>query len=98
MLDIHFEWDDWKAKINRRKHGISFEQAKAVFDDRSAAEFLDDRMSYGEDRFILIGKSATGLLAVVYTEYNGTHRIISARKATPNERRRYIARDTRAGR
>ncbi len=82
ITDEEFEWDD-------EKHGVTFEQARAVFRDPFAIELLDDRKDYNEDRYILIGMSATNLLVVVHTERNDRNRIISARRAEPNERRFY---------
>lgn len=87
--DNEFEWDDRKAAANVRKHGVHFEEACAVFRDAFAIELQDDRHDYGEDRFILIGMSQTDVLVVVYTERQHRHRIISARRAEPNERRTY---------
>ncbi|MDA0662123.1 MAG: BrnT family toxin [Proteobacteria bacterium] len=84
-----FEWDDEKAASNAEKHGVTFEQACFVFRDPFAVELLDDRENYGEDRFILIGMAADSLLVFIYTERNDRNRIISARKAEPNERRFY---------
>ena len=89
MVDDEFEWDDNKATSNARKHGITFEEARFVFRDPFAIELLDDREDYSEDRYILIGMSAADVLTVVYTERGTRNRIISARKAEPNERRFY---------
>ncbi|MEM1195668.1 MAG: BrnT family toxin [Pseudomonadota bacterium] len=89
MIDKSFEWDDAKAAQNLSKHGVSFEEAKAVFRDPFAIELLDDRHDYGEERHILIGMSASNVLVVVHTDRNDKHRIISARKAEPNERKFY---------
>ncbi|NJO37162.1 MAG: BrnT family toxin [Rhizobiales bacterium] len=89
MRDDEFEWDDEKAAHNAEKHGVTFEEARPVFRDPFAIELLDDREDYGEDRFILIGMSATGVLVVVYVDRQERNRIISARKAEPNERRFY---------
>ena len=89
MIDEEFEWDDEKAARNAEKHGVTFDQASSVFRDPFAVELLDDREDYGEDRYILIGMSATGVLVVVYVDRNERNRIISARKAEPNERRFY---------
>lgn len=89
MISGSFEWDDAKAAQNLAKHGVSFEDAKGVFRDPFAIELLDDRQDYGEDRYILIGMSAANVLVVVYTDRNDKHRIISARKAEPNERKFY---------
>jgi hypothetical protein len=89
MLDEEFEWDDDKAASNFAKHGVSFDEARAVFRDPFAIELLDDREDYGEDRFILIGVSMSEILVVVHTERNERNRLISARRAEPNEQRFY---------
>jgi uncharacterized DUF497 family protein len=86
MIDDEFEWDDAKAASNLEKHGVNFEDARSIFRDPFAVELLDDREDYGEERFILIGKSSTNILVVVHTERHERNRIISARKAEPNER------------
>lgn len=89
MTDDDFEWDDEKAVANLAKHKVGFEQAKDVFRDPFALEFLDDREDYGEDRYILIGMTEGRLLIVVYAMTEDRVRIISARKAEPHEHRRY---------
>jgi uncharacterized protein len=89
MIDDEFEWDDEKTTSNAAKHGVTFEQACSVFRDPFAIELLDDREDYNEDRYILIGMSASNLLVVVHTERDNRNRIISARKAEPTERRFY---------
>lgn len=89
MIEGNFEWDDEKAASNLTKHKVCFEQAKGVFRDPFAIEFLDDSQDYGEERYVLIGMSAGRIIAVVYTERNEHTRIISARKADPNDKRRY---------
>jgi uncharacterized DUF497 family protein len=73
-----------------RQHGISFELAKAVFEDPFAIGFLDDRQDYGEERFVLLGRAQGSLLYVAYTERMDAVRIISARRATKNERETYL--------
>jgi len=87
-----FEWDDNKEQINIKKHGMDFETASRVFDDENRIEIYDDLHSDYEDRYITIGMidEITCIAMVVYTE-RGTDviRIISARKATPKERRKY---------
>ena len=88
MLD--FEWDDDKAAANVRKHGVSFEQAALAFRDLFAVEWLDMSESYGEERIILVGTSQGQILAVVYTEREERIRIISARRATKNEKDTYF--------
>ncbi len=85
-----YEWDENKAATNLSKHGVSFEEAKTVFDDPLYVDFYDPDHSYEEHRFILLGQSAQGrLLFVSYMERNGSIRLISAREATPSERRAY---------
>lgn len=87
-----FEWDDNKEQINIKKHGMDFTTASHVFDDEYRLEIYDDLHSDYEDRYITIGMidEITCIAMVVYTE-RGTDviRIISARKATPKERRKY---------
>ena len=93
-----FEWDAEKAESNRRKHGVAFEQAVRVFADPAVAlELFDEAHSDFEDRFITIGPIQRGLALVVWTERDGdVVRIISARWATPAERRLYRRRMERA--
>ncbi len=81
------EWDKNKNKENIRKHGIAFEEAKEVFNDPNAIEFYDKLHSTeNEDRYICIGDIGNYLLIVViFTDRNGVTRIISARKAEPEE-------------
>jgi len=89
MQSDAFEWDDAKAEANLRKHGVRFEHAVEACEDPLALIKLDDSQDYGEDRFILIGCAADGVLTVIYTERNGRFRIISAREANDYERRNY---------
>lgn len=93
LLDEAFEWDDDKAAANLRKHGVTFEDARGVFRDPLAIELVDDREAYGEDRFVLIGMTQSRVLVVVYVLRDRRNRIISARKAEPNERRAYREQD-----
>ena len=87
---LQFEWDENKATINYQKHGISFDEAKTVFNDPFSITIADPEHSLDEDRYIDIGISARGqLLVVVYTEIKSTIRIISCRQATARERRTY---------
>ena len=89
-MAILFEWDEEKAEINSKKHKTSFEEAKSVFGDPFAITIDDPDHSKEEQRYLDIGKSASGkLLVVVYTERGKKTRIISCRKATPFERRIY---------
>ena len=89
MNEDDFEWDHDKATQNYADHGLSFEAAKKVFEDPFAAERLDDRGDYGEDRCSILGMVDGRILYVAYTLRNGTIRIISARGAEPHETRRY---------
>jgi uncharacterized DUF497 family protein len=84
MKDIRFSWDERKAAQNARKHGVSFEEAMTVFFDENATEFFDPDLMLGIS-------SRLRLLVVHYAvRENGTQiRIISARKPTKNESRRY---------
>jgi hypothetical protein len=87
---MQFEWDSAKATTNLSKHGVSFDEAKTVFDDPHYVDFYDPDHSDGEHRYIIIGQSQHGrLLMVSYTETNDTIRIISSRELTPTEREAY---------
>lgn len=86
--DRNFEWDSEKARLNKIKHGISFEVATQIFDDDNRVEFFDELHSTVEDRWQVIGK-VEEILFVVYTERTETIRLISAREATAAERRVY---------
>lgn len=87
-----FEWDDEKERSNRHKHGVGFEEAVSVFDDKYAVLIPDPDPSDAEERFIFIGLSAKIRLLVVchcYRESESVIRIISARKTTRAERFKY---------
>ena len=87
-----FSWDAVKAAVNRKKHGVSFEEAKSVFLDDHARLTYDPDHSEDEDRFILLGVSDRSRLIVVchcYLSNNLEVRLISARKATKKERQQY---------
>lgn len=87
---MKFEWDQAKAASNLKKHGVSFEEAKTVFDNPLAVIFDDEAHSVGEQREIIIGHSRQNrLLLIAFTERSGNVRIISARLATRNEREDY---------
>ena len=83
-----FEWDDEKAAINFRKHGIKFKTAAKVFRDKYRIEDYDYEHSIDEDRWDVIGM-VDDILFVVYTERGDKTRLISAREANDIERRRY---------
>ena len=83
-----FEWDPRKAASNLRRRGIDFADAATVLYDDFALTVPDDHAA--EERFVTIGMDALGrLLVVVYTWRGERVRLISARKATPRERRQY---------
>lgn len=87
---MQFEWDPAKAKQNYAKHKVSFEEVVTVFYDPLSVTLYDPDHSIGERRFITIGFSSRGRLVFVsHTERGGTLRIISARCATPRERRKH---------
>lgn len=87
---MEFEWNPDKAKLNLEKHGISFQEATTVFNDPLSVTFPDPDHSIGENRYVIIGVSKFGqLLVVSHTDRGEKVRIISARKATRQERRFY---------
>ena len=86
---MDFEWDAEKNETNARRHGLSFERAVRVFLDPLRAFTIDDREYYGEERLTIYGQVEGILLAVTYTMRGDAVRIISARKATRRERKRY---------
>jgi uncharacterized protein len=92
MREIRFEWDPRKSRANKAKHGVSFEEARTAFLDDNARVIRDEEHSIQEDRFILLGLSVELRVLVVshcYRESDSLIRIISARRATPSERREY---------
>jgi uncharacterized DUF497 family protein len=94
-MDLLFEWDANKARENLRKHKISFEEAKTIFNDPLLLTFPDEEHSQNEERLISIGLSAkSNLLLVVHLEREETParlliRLISCRKATRLEQKAY---------
>jgi len=85
-----FEWDSTKARKNIKIHGVSFDEASTAFRDTLSLTIYDPLHSDEEDRQILIGNSYKNrLLVVVHTERGDKIRIISARKATKNEKKQY---------
>ncbi len=80
MNSLKFEWDENKNLSNKKKHGISFDEAKTVFADELARLIPDPDNSEGEERFILMGTSSQySLLTVCHCERgSNTIRIISA--------------------
>jgi uncharacterized protein len=92
MNDMRFEWNEKKALVNKKKHGVSFSEAKTVFYDENARVIHDPEHSNDEDRFIILGMSSVACMLVVchcYREKDSMIRIISARKATKRETSQY---------
>lgn len=101
IQSMRFEWDAAKDAINRKKHGIGFEEARTVFSDAEGLLIEDpDHSTAGEERFLLLGMSwRLRVLVVVHCERGSDSddlllRIISARKASQNETRQYRGRRT----
>ena len=94
-MRYYFDWDPNKAKTNRRKHGISFEQASTIFLDPRMISVFDTEHSQDEDRWATIGIDRNGILLVVVHTFRQLDadscriRIISARKATRKESKQY---------
>ena len=89
---IIFDWNSNKERLNRVKHGVSFEEARSVFFDEQAIQFFDDAHSEYEDRFVMLGVSSKmRIIVVVHCERESGEviRIISARRATSKERKYY---------
>lgn len=89
---LQFEWDENKNTINKKKHGVSFEEAETAFYDTEALVIADPEHSQEEERFILLGFSAMARMLMVCHCIRGedeTIRIISARKATAKETAQY---------
>jgi uncharacterized protein len=97
-VSIRFEWDETKSASNRRKHGVSFEEASTAFFDENGLIVADPDHSEDEDRFVLLGMSSALRTLVVNHCYRGDDeviRIISARKADRDERVQYARRSKR---
>ncbi len=89
-MDLEFEWNSAKERENIGKHGITFHEAATIFGDDLSWTFPDPDHSIGEERFITIGASSRKrTLVVSHTDRGEKTRIISARIATPRERRTY---------
>jgi len=88
---MSFDYDPAKAAANLKKHGVSFADAEGVLSDPLAVT-IEDVTAVGEARYVTVGLGSAGeILVVVYTEREGRFRPISARRATPRERRNYEA-------
>lgn len=87
---MQFRWDEKKAAADLANHGVSFDEAKTVFDDPLYVDLYDPDHSYDEHRYIIVGESRQGrLLIVSYTERGDAVRLISAREVTLAERKAY---------
>lgn len=91
---MRFEWNEDKADANRRKHGVTFEEACKVFGDPLHLSLLDRSFSYYEERWVTLGQTAgEGLVLVAHLYFDDDAdeviRVISARRATMSERKRY---------
>jgi uncharacterized DUF497 family protein len=87
---VRFEWDEIKAKSNLHKHSVSFEEARSVFADILSAILPDEDHSLDEERWLALGMSSKRrILVVCFGEREGAIRIISARKATKREIKKY---------
>ena len=85
---ISFSWDNRKNEANKKKHGVSFDEAKTVFYDENAIRYFDPDHSDDEDRFLMVGVSQKLRILIVchcFREEDSVVRIISARKATKGE-------------
>lgn len=89
-MELAFEWDARKEQGNMAKHGVSFHEAATVFGDPLSWTFPDPDHSVSEERYLTIGLSLEGKTMVVsHTDRGAKTRIISARLATPREKRDY---------
>ena len=89
-MPLNFQWDENKARTNLAKHGVGFEEAATVFGDPLSLTIPDPAHSQNEDRFVILGTSHNGKsLVVVPTERGDSIRLISARRASRQERKKY---------
>jgi len=93
---LEFEWDAAKAQTNLRKHKVPFVIACETFKDGNRIELPDFSSEYGEERWIVLGRVGQTILSVVFTHRGERIRLISARRADPNEQRIYWTCDTPA--
>ena len=87
---MQVEWDEAKREENLRKHGIDFVGVETLFEGFTAT-IEDDRLDYGEQRFVTFGIMEGRVVVVVHTEQSDTIRIISIRKATKREEQGYFS-------
>jgi len=94
-INYNFEWNPLKARENRKKHGVEFEEAATIFTDSKALSMFDPDHTETEDRWITMGISEKGRLLIVNHTFREesreevTIRIISSRKATKKETKKY---------
>jgi uncharacterized protein len=94
-INYNFEWDPLKARENRNKHGVEFEEAATIFKDSKALSIFDPDHTESEDRWITMGISEKGRFLIVNHTFREesrvevTIRIISSRKATKKETKKY---------
>lgn len=89
-MNTEFEWDPDKAEANQDKHEVSFEEAASVFFDPLSITIKDPKHSVEESRFIIVGHSILQrILVVVHTDRGDKIRLVSARLASPAEKRNY---------
>ncbi len=94
-MEYNFKWDPVKDRVNQRKHGISFEEASAVFKDSRALTIFDDEHDEVEERWVTMGMIGVRCVCVTHHTFKETSvssvevRIFSARKATRSEQRQY---------
>jgi len=89
-MALTFEWDEIKSKLNFKKHGVDFDEAKTIFNDPYGITIDDPDHSYAEERYLDIGISSTGRMLIVwYSERNENIRIIGCRRAIRSERKIY---------
>ncbi len=86
---MRFEWDEVKRQSNLRDHRLDFADAEVVFSGATFT-FLDDRFEYDEDRYITLGLLRNSVVVIAHTEREEIIRVISMRKATKNEQKRYF--------
>ncbi len=96
MTSAAYEWDEAKREANLVKHGVDFMDALEVFADPLRVERVNRRREYAEERREVVGMVRDQMLFVVYTLRGEVRRLISARRASRNERRAYYASSGRA--
>ena len=96
MTSAAYEWDEAKREANLVKHGVDFMDALEVFADPLRVERVNQRRGYAEERREVVGMVRDQMLFVVYTLRGEVRRLISARRASRNERRAYYAGSGRA--